>query len=126
MQEFDPAMKCTHSPHFCSPFGWVWYCTVAGGTFLVAAGAAELALAAGELAGAELVDFAPCFESHPESTIGTQRPQPIASAPRSTTLRGGISSFIMCSPLGDHHPSNFRHGSQAGLCVGVQTGHWAG
>jgi hypothetical protein len=64
---------------------------------VVAAGAADFA----PVAGAELVEFAPFFESHPESAIGTHRLQPSASAPRNTTLRGGVSSFIIHSPSGE-------------------------
>jgi len=82
LQVFEAAMKFKQLLHFCASFGFVWYCTLAFGTFLVAAGAAEFALLAGEL----------------KSAIGTKRLQPTANAPRSTALRGGISSFIMHSP----------------------------
>src|ERR1700674_998827 len=101
LQVFDSAMKFRQPPHFCSPFGCAWYCTLACGTLLVAAGAAESALVAGEPAGAALLEFAYFFESQPTSAIGTQGLQPSNSAPRSTSLRGGISSFVLHSVSGD-------------------------
>jgi hypothetical protein len=105
LQVFESAMKCMQFPHFCSPFGWGWYRTLTCETFVVSAGAADTLSGAG-LAGvagigseaggglplpAELVGF---WESQPSSAAGASRPNPAASAPRSTILRGRTSGSV--------------------------------
>lgn len=82
LQLFDAAMKCAQPLHLCSPFGSVWYCTLAGGSFLVAAGGAESAPLAAEL----------------NRVIGTIKLQPAANAPRSTNLRDEISFLMVHAP----------------------------
>jgi hypothetical protein len=133
-------MKCMHPLHFWSPFGSVWYCTLACDTFAGAAGApesvpvagglsgaaasglgggvAEPALGAGALSGAAPVDSASFFP-HPNSAAGASRPRPTASAPRSMSLRDGVSPFIMSSSMrfifSDSFPQELTHGMAAEL-----------
>jgi hypothetical protein len=109
-----------HPLHFWSPFGSAWYCTLACDTFADAAGAsesvpvagglsgaaasglgggvAEPALGGGAVSGAAPVDSASFFP-HPSSAAGASRPKPTASAPRSTSLRDGVSPFVMSSSM---------------------------
>src|SRR5512139_253631 len=104
-------MKFKHPLHCWSPFGSVWYCTLAFDTFADAIGAAGFALVAGELSGAaasglgggELSGAAPVeaafFFSHPNSAAGSSRPHPTATAPRSTTLRDGFLACALSSAI---------------------------
>jgi len=108
LQVFDSAMKCMQFAHFCVPLGWGWYRTLTCETFVVSAGAADTLSGTGlvgpddarSVAGgrlplpAEPVGF---WESQPSNVAGASRPNPAASAPRSTILRGRTSASAGCA-----------------------------